>query len=184
MCRTAVERESGCVPLPRVASGRLGLAIGCDSEQPSRGGASRSALGATSRSVLHVATNRRGGMAIDRHERMKSSYARQRDCQASLECASILEAILDRDPRPGPRAIPCATHLAWSRLFLQGGKIRRMPLCSQCGRPAVHGYSVPGQQATLNLCLEHSDLYEAMNERCLQSLQENIDRLDDEANDI
>jgi len=35
--RTAVERESRCVPLPRVASGRLGfLQIGCDSNQPCR----------------------------------------------------------------------------------------------------------------------------------------------------
>jgi hypothetical protein len=33
--RTAVERESRCVPLPRVASGRLGVfQTGCDPSQP------------------------------------------------------------------------------------------------------------------------------------------------------
>ena len=37
MCRTAVERESRCVPLPRVASGRLGFPqIGCDLSPPFR----------------------------------------------------------------------------------------------------------------------------------------------------
>jgi hypothetical protein len=39
VCRTAVERESRCLPLPRVALGRLGLSqIGRDPNHPCRRG--------------------------------------------------------------------------------------------------------------------------------------------------
>ncbi len=60
------------MPLPRVASGRLGLSVmGCDRNQPSRWlrVLLAVALGQTSRSELHEDMSRRGGVAIDRHER-------------------------------------------------------------------------------------------------------------------
>jgi len=57
------ERESRCVPLPRVASGRLGLAlVGCDPNQPFRSWVLHAvALRANGSKRLHVTLGRRGG---------------------------------------------------------------------------------------------------------------------------
>jgi hypothetical protein len=100
MSRTAAERSrvvfAVCLEWPQAASGflksaatlptvpvRALLAVPC---------------GRRARSVLHVIMNRRGEVAIDRHVRMKSSYASRRglssdpgeQCQDSLETSPSL----------------------------------------------------------------------------------------------
>jgi hypothetical protein len=55
--------------------------------------------------------------------------------------------------------------------------------CSQCGSPAVFGYRNPNGPELMALCLEHSDQYELMLQRRTASLQDYMDRLDDQIND-
>jgi hypothetical protein len=67
MSRTAVERESRCVPLPRVALGRLGLSqVGCDPTNRSGEGC---ALRVRARSMAHEDLRPTWGVATNRHAR-------------------------------------------------------------------------------------------------------------------
>ena len=55
-----------------------------------------------------------------------------------------------------------------------------MPLCSQCGRPAIHGYSVKGG-GQIALCLEHSLMYQEINERQLAQFERQMNFVADQA---
>jgi hypothetical protein len=59
------------------------------------------------------------------------------------------------------------------------------PRCAQCGRPALFAYPVAGPTAPhLNLCLDHGEQYEAINQRRVALLQGHLDHLDDHMHDI
>jgi hypothetical protein len=59
---------------------------------------------------------------------------------------------------------------------------RPAPPCAECGRPAIVAYDQGGGRY-LSFCLTHARVYQEMNVRTIEALQEQADRFEDEIND-